>query len=292
MALNRNQLIGIYDSQGDADAIKYFNAVIANGGTLTASIENAITKFVLSLKSNGTWNLIYDMALFAGATNLFGNSGIPKLKTVTPYTKLVNYNFIPSTDYVATGSTAGIKGNGTSKYLDTQFNPLVYSSQVTNFSLFGYVQGYESIGTSRAIIGAQQFVDSSTTNTTILGWVNNGDLDGGGIGAVSVPTQYSPDSVNNAGIQRQGALQVTTNGSNTVNYYKDGTLINNPSTTTGRQPNLSFYVGAANTISGASYYSTRYIRGYAIAQGMSATQANSFASNWDTLMTAFGAYTT
>jgi len=290
MPINTNQLIGIYDSQGDADAIKYFNAVIANGSTLTANTESAITKFVLSLKSNGTWNLIYDMALFVGATNLFGNSGIPKLKTVTSYTNLVNYNFNPSTDYVASGSTAGIKGNGTSKYLDTRFNPLTYT-QVNNFSLFSYVQGYETIGTSRAIIGAQQFVDSSTTNTTILGWVNNGDLDGGGIGAINVPVQYSPDAVNNAGIQRQGALQITTNGSSTVNYYKDGTLINNPSTTTGSQPNLNFYVGAANTVSGASYYSTRYIRGYAISQGMSAAQAASFAASWDTLMTTFGAYT-
>jgi len=294
MAINRNFLIGIYDSQGDIDAVKYFNRVTLNGGSISSANRNSINTFVVDLKKNNLWDLVNDMSLFAGVDGLFGSSGnsVIKLKTNSPSISLTNFNFVPSTDYVSTGSTAGIRdANNTSKFLDTLYNPINQGDSVSSFGLFAYVKGTETSGTTRVIIGSSDVGEFGTTIATRLGWVNIGALEGGVIGSSTLPSEYTPSGAGNIGVGRDGALMITSNGSRTNRFYQNGTEINTAVASSATFASKSLFVGAEQAVTSTSFYCRRYMRGYAITQGMNASQVAIFTSLWNTLMTSFGANT-
>jgi hypothetical protein len=294
MAINRNLLVGIYDSQGDIDAVKYFNRVTNNGGSISSSGKNSINTFVVNLKKNNLWNLVNDMSLFVGVDNLFGSSGnsVIKLKTNSSSISLTNYNFIPSTDYISTGSTAGIRdANNIGKFLDSLYNPNTQSDSTSNFGMFAYVKGTEASGNTRVIMGASDGGEFGTTNATRLGWVNAGALEGGTISSSTLPSEYTPSGVGNVGVGRDGALMLTSNGSRTNRFYQNGTEINTAVSSSASFSNRSLFVGAEQAASSTSFYCRRYMRGYAITLGMSASQVITFSTLWNTLMASFGANT-
>ena len=271
----------------DTDAQEYFNAIVTNGGSIGTSARNAVNSFIVGLKADGLWSLIYDMGLFAGVDQLA--AALVKVKTPLSSRLLTNVNFV-SGDYVATGSTAGLKGNGSSKALDTLYNAgssgtNPQSNSLTNMSVFAYVKGTEASGTTRWIIGTI----NSGLNRTSLAWQNGGAQEAGGIGALSVAASAVGSSTS-----WDGALMVTANGSNNQQYYRNGSAAGATVSNTGGAHNpWSLAIAAANGAATPSYsfYSTRYIRGYALTQGMNSTQAANLASRWNTLMTAFSANT-
>lgn len=96
----------------DPDAIDYLNRVAAaDGASVEVGIAQAIDAFVRGCKADGTWDAIKASCIMCGARTLSG--ALVPLKGTAP----TPYNFA-SGDYSRSG-TPGLKGDGTTKYIDT-----------------------------------------------------------------------------------------------------------------------------------------------------------------------------
>lgn len=99
----------------DADALAYIAAVeAADGQALEDGVKDAYTSFIGGAKSDGFWESIKSACILAGARTLTG--ALTPLVGTAPTN--VNNNFV-SGDY---DRKTGLKGNGSTKYLDTNFN--------------------------------------------------------------------------------------------------------------------------------------------------------------------------
>jgi hypothetical protein len=122
-----NQTIGrgrpstSFSSVTNEDAKLWIDGVYANAGTVSSTTASAINTFCNSINSAGLRNKIYRLNLFCG--NNLNASLVPVYKGPS-YDGIVcgspfdtNNNFIAS-DYNETGINAGLKGNGSNKYLN------------------------------------------------------------------------------------------------------------------------------------------------------------------------------
>ena len=107
------------------EAAAWRSAVVANGGSVSASTVKAVSTFCAAIDSAGIRDRFYRLNLFAG-TGL--NAALVPLYRGpiyggTTYGNATDTNNGPfvSGDYAETGASSGLKGNGTSKYLDTGF---------------------------------------------------------------------------------------------------------------------------------------------------------------------------
>ena len=107
----------------DADAIDYLNRLAAvDGAAVEVGIAQAIDAFVRGCKADSAgyagdptrsnWDAIQASCIMCGARTLSG--ALVPLKGTAP----TPYNFA-SGDYSRSGATPGLKGNGSTKYLDT-----------------------------------------------------------------------------------------------------------------------------------------------------------------------------
>lgn len=95
----------------DADAIAYFNRVTVAGGTLTTTEKDAANTLVLSMKANNIWvkmKAVYPM-LGGSAASCAQN--------------LISSIFTGGFSSGWTYSSLGVKGNGTSTYMNTDVIP-------------------------------------------------------------------------------------------------------------------------------------------------------------------------
>ena len=94
----------------DPDALAYIAAVeAADGQALEEGVATAFTEFITGCKSDGIWSAIKASCILAGARTL--NGALVPLVGTAP----TNNNFV-SADY---NRETGLKGNGTTKYLDS-----------------------------------------------------------------------------------------------------------------------------------------------------------------------------
>jgi len=109
----------------DADAIDYLNRLAAvDGAAVEVGIAQAIDAFVRGCKADSAgyagdptrsnWDAIQASCIMCGARTLSG--ALVPLKGTAP----TPYNFA-SGDYSRSGATPGLKGDGTTKYLDTNY---------------------------------------------------------------------------------------------------------------------------------------------------------------------------
>jgi hypothetical protein len=106
-------------TSGHPEALAWRSAVIANGGTVSASTMTAVTTFCRSIDSAGLRDRFYRLNLFCGTgleavlVPLYRGPG----RTGTQYgnTTDTNANFVLA-DYA---ESSGLKGNGSTKYLAT-----------------------------------------------------------------------------------------------------------------------------------------------------------------------------
>lgn len=100
----------------DPDAAAYIRLVeAADAQTLEASVKRAIDAFVRGCKRDNIWSAIKAACILAGARTLTG--ALTPLKGSAP----TNNGPFVSGDYARGGATPGLVGNGTSKYLNTNY---------------------------------------------------------------------------------------------------------------------------------------------------------------------------
>lgn len=143
----------------DPDAKAYIDAVeAADAQSLESGVKVAINNFVKGCKNDGIWNAIKASCILAGARTLSG--AIVPLKGTAP----TNNNFV-SGDY---NRKTGLKGDGATKYLDSNRN--VNADPQDNFSISVFpttlgvsVSAYIGAGGSNS--GSSQ-INESATNAT------------------------------------------------------------------------------------------------------------------------------
>jgi hypothetical protein len=100
----------------DSDAAVYLNAVAqADGQQLEPAVRKAINDFVVGCKQDNLWSAIKASCILAGARTL--NGALTPLRGSAP----TNNGPFVSGDYARGGATPGLLGNGTSKYLNTNY---------------------------------------------------------------------------------------------------------------------------------------------------------------------------
>lgn len=151
----RNIIVGggsgrMLGSEYDFDALQYINNVEAiDEQPLEKTTKKAISNFVVGCKVDGNWNAIESCCIFAGARTL--NGGLVPLKGPN----LSNNAFITS-DY---NRKTGLKGNGTTKYLNTNY---FFNSNQSEDIHASVVFTERSSGIERSALGVRNTSGSST----------------------------------------------------------------------------------------------------------------------------------
>ena len=255
--MNAAQLLLLRKRDLDAQAIDWCSRIVAAGGSISWPTLYAASRFVRSCKAAGIWTKLNRVNLLCG--NQLTAALVP-LKVGGGSATETNVNFV-SGDYT---EATGITGNGTSKYLNTGFNPVTAGSSTSSFGMFMYASGTDSAGTSRILIGNQ----SSGTNLSFVGWASSGTVEVGCIGATS-SAEYAPSGASAA---KQGLLGIVANGSRSQQYYQNGAAVGSAVVASGSFFNGNIFVGATNSSGSPAAYAVRPLRGYFITTGMSAAE--------------------
>ena len=161
----------------DPDAAAYIaNVEAADGQSLEQGVKDAITGFVVDCKITGIWNAIQSCCLLCGARTL--NGALVPLKGPAP----TNFNSLfTNNDY---NRETGLKGNGSSKFLNTNFAASSLPQDNFHFSL--HISSLSSIGAQRTYMadtGGRNMYRPISNNTLTQFNINasfgaaQGDLD-------------------------------------------------------------------------------------------------------------------
>lgn len=134
----------------DNDTKKWLDAVAMTGGNVSFGAAQSVNSFVETCKASGVWDKLTDVGIFVG-NDL--NTALVKLKWaagVTPY--LTNNAFVEA-DYQERGVFGGLTGNGSTKYLDSQYT--FFGTQNPNsIHLGAYVNATAVNGGDKMVLAA------------------------------------------------------------------------------------------------------------------------------------------
>lgn len=139
----------------DADAVDYFSRVASIGGGLQNSAfsergtKRRLSDFFVALKDGGLWPSISEMGIFLGVADLSSCLVKARYAAGTP-SVLTNFNFVAG-DYSPAGATAGLKGDGATKYLVTGVDQM--SLSITSLSQWAYITEPVTSAQTEALFG-------------------------------------------------------------------------------------------------------------------------------------------
>ena len=126
----------------DPDALDYFSRIATAGSSISANNQKAVDAFVKGCKADGIWNAIKASCLLAGPDTLAG--ALVPLVGPAP----TNFSFAAA-DY---NRTTGLKGDGSTKYLDS--NRLATADVFTNRHFASYSTVAETGTATEGFIGS------------------------------------------------------------------------------------------------------------------------------------------
>ncbi len=247
----------------DTSTLYFYQNVLQNQGTISFNTLRYVDEFVVSLKRYGIWDKINEMGVFCG-NNL--NAALTKLKHQG--SSLMTGGSLVSADFSERGASGGIKGDGSSKYINTGYAG-GYSN--TNGHVAAYVGGFDANGVSKAYLSNG---NAGGTIFTALAYFNGGTTEMGQLYGDNSGNEYCPQNLTT---QMQGLNMVTTNNSNSQVYYNRGLpMLASVTVTTKTSLTDSIYLLCRNLGGVTSLYSVRYMRFYSCGLGMSLTEASNF----------------
>lgn len=264
------------------EAAAWKTAVVANGGTVSGSTLSAVDKFCKSIDSAGIRDRFYRLNLLCG-TGL--NAALVPLyrgpsRTGTQYGNTTDTNNGPfvSGDYAETGSSGGLLGNGSTKYLDTGVNASTFGRESTHLGVYGTSlndagSSYGSLGGARnASAGNLIQLDGKRVTASNTYFSNS---------APSSPVSGSPvaSSGHVLGVSASSTdLQMYVAGASTGSVTTDrgaGALVSQP-----------IYIFANNFNGSPTDRSSMRCRGYSFGIGMTSAQALAFYTAMQAFQTA------
>lgn len=257
------------------DAVDWAKRVSTNGGTISTQVLRAASDFAAAANASGPGGFrsaLYRLNLFAGG-NLSGclvpfYLG-PNSTTSVGSSTDTNANFV-SADFTATGTGGGLKGNGTTKYLNTGLAPNALPS-VTSIHL--------STSTANAASGNYVFMGSrdgsQTGHFTLDEWSPTypgrffrcGTFTAGQFPLVTSPGAAEPHLIGSR-----------TSATSAVIYRSGVSAASNTTSVTPTSHANAFYVFGANLTGGNTGPSAATLRMYSIGTGLDATQAAAFSA--------------
>ena len=266
---------------GHPEAREWIDNVYANGGTVSTTTASAVNDFCADIDAAGIRDRFFRLNLFAG-TGLsaclvplyrgqslggtqFGNS------TDT------NVNFAAG-DYVETGSTGGLLGNGSSKYLNTGLN----ADALPNLAQSGHLSVYAAGTFSGQIaIGVYNFTNPPFVIT------HESELQ---LGATNANT-YINSNANGSTPSYTSPAFVVGSRTSTTNHigYANGVAGTAVTTTANfANPAQPFFVFARNLGGSPSVHLGQRLRSYSIGLGMTGAQVTAFNNATQALQAALG----
>jgi hypothetical protein len=258
--------------------------VTANGGTVSTNTLAAVSTFCASIDAtSGLRAAILRLNLFCGNSDaslnavrtplyLSGSLGGATLGNTTD----TNFNFAQA-DYAETGSSGGLKGNGTTKYLNTGVSP-------SNIS---------SLNSIHLSVSGTSFEVSGDANA--IGSYNGGASPGGDIYAVDIYASYvnaravrlsnysAPAGPQFPVISSPGTSEShligTRTSSNLATMFRGGaSAATNSTNVTATSHTRPFFVFALNNTGSPASYTAGRLRMYSIGNGLTAAQALAFSN--------------
>lgn len=251
------------------EAAAWKSAVVANGGSVSSTTLKAVAVFCKAIDDAGIRDRFYRLNLFAG-TGL--NAALVPLyrgpsRTGTQYGNTTDTNNGPfvSGDYVETGATGGLKGNGTSKYLNTGLKANDLAQTDRHISV---VVDVVSIGTTgRHMIGMDNFGGASNAFWGILHGITK---------FTSSVVRAQVAAANSTQFDIAGRPQILLTGNGSASVYLNGSASITGPATAFTAPALDVYVLGLNRNGSVGDYADSRLQSYSIGAAMTSGQATSF----------------
>jgi hypothetical protein len=253
MILASHGIIASQIASADPDWLAYYNRVIAAGGSLSTTEQNATKTLVADLKAYGIWSAmkaVYPMvgASAAACAQNLKSSSFTGTFTSTGWT------------FASTGATP----NGTSAYFNTNLPSNTMANGSTHMCYY-----------SRSNIVGSGVIDMGTESPDFLLWYNAFSLSLVNFGNNMV---YVPTITDTRGFLL-GSRYSTSNGLIQFNSTQQLKI----SLTGDTRSTKNIFIGAINTGSPAGYYSAKETAFNSIGDGLTDTQS----SNLYTAVQAF-----
>jgi hypothetical protein len=245
--------------------------VITNGGTVDGVTMSAVSQFCRRIDAGGLRDRFYRLNLFCG--NGLEAALVPlyraesRTASARGNTTDTNNNFV-SGDYNNTGSSSGLKANGTSKFLNTGVN-----GDTLNGDNLHYGFGLRATQTGSAAYRA-------------LGGVFNGVFPGGLVYDMSVrrndTNAHCAFGRTQASDQAGESVQATSLAVGDLvmahpSFYRNGSATGSSATGSGNYPSAHpIYVFALNQANSTVNYTDSRVNWYSIGLTMTAAQVLSF----------------
>jgi hypothetical protein len=241
----------------DPDAQAFFDRVTAAGGTLSNTEKTAVNQLVLSMKSANIWTSMKAIYPMVGAS------------AAACAQNLKSSSFTGSFTSGWTFASTGITPNGTSAYLNTNYNQTIVGDSLNSGHLSFYSR--TNVNLTQVEIGVEQPLN----NYNLL------ELRTAGItyGAINSNVESYIDA------NSLGFYVANRQASNDLDLWKNGTKIVNTTRASNLLPNINIYIGAMSTFTGPLFFSTKQCAFSSIGTGLTDTQATNFYTAIQTFQT-------
>jgi hypothetical protein len=256
------------------EAAAWRSAVVANGGSVSASTIKAVSDFCSAIDSAGIRSKIWRLSLLCGSDL---NAALVPLyrgpsRTGTQYGNTTDTNNGPfvSGDYAETGASGGLKSNGTSKHLDTGFEQS--NIALSDIHLSASVRDLEdSFSGERTLLGI--FDSNQTDFISLRQALTTGNIE-------FLAATFGGAAVSVAGASSHSHVMGVRSSITFAALYQSGTESATQTASVGSVATSSraYFVFARNNNGTANNRTAARIRMYSIGQAIDATGAAAFAA--------------
>lgn len=263
--------------------------VVANGGRASATTIAAMDTFASRIDAeSGLRAAILRLNLFCG--NSLNAALVPLYRSSSFGGSVVggatdaNFNFV-NADFAADGSSGGLTGNGSTKYLDTGFTPADWSSR-TSIHLSFSGTGLATSGNS-VTIGAISNADQQGTLYALDAYASYVSARAARLSNyTATPLQFP--TVSSPGASESHFIGTRTAATAAVIYRGGTSAASNATSVTPSSHTRPLYVFALNSVGTANTFSAARLRMYSIGNGLTAAQALAFSNAVAEFNTALG----
>lgn len=253
MILSTHGVLASQIASFDADAVAFFTRVTTAGGSLSNTEKVAVNQLVLNMKSYGIWSAMKAVYPMVGASAAACAQNLKSSSFTGTFTS--GWTF----------ASTGVTGNGTSAYMDTNFNPVTQSQAQNSTYLSVYVRNNTGSGYD---MGNSQDVGIGVKPTYIISRYSN---DNAYVGIADGSYATSIASLDSRGFWSGG-----TNGSSAQILYRNGTNIITGTSSQSGFFSSNIYLGAVNGGNSLQFPSNHEYAFSTISDGLSPTQNADF----------------